>query len=285
MVSDRPGGSLSERNLRLRRSVKEAADHRDNPEVLTRKVSEVVENLVYVAAAAVDGTVPYGAYRERSAGRNPASAVSQARYYAAQSQLLEEAETLTRELRSQNFSAATVQKAFGAAPQGSETHPGEKAVSLAFEIASYVSLRDAEAYGRKAATLATSSSSKEIRATVSIGQYLLGPSPLMMANDVTKIAGDAMANINAARLEQCVSRVFAAVETVRSIESLYDSAAVSALKDRLESPSADPPSVDRPSVTETATDQRSWLLDPPSSRLSRPDEEGPSHPGRRGRGF
>jgi hypothetical protein len=89
----------------------------------------------------------------------------------------------------------------------------EKAVSLAFEIASYVSLQDAgpEAWGRKGATVATLGSSDEIRAAVKVGQYLLGPSPLTLANDLTKMLAEATRNINANRLKERVDRVFEAV--------------------------------------------------------------------------
>ncbi|MGW3101123.1 hypothetical protein [Streptomyces sp. NPDC001100] len=236
MVSDTAGGALAELNLRLRLSVKEAAGHRNEPEVLKEKVSRVVENLLQLTAAArgealltspVDDLL---LHRERPDGEIVASATDPAAYDEARGRLLEEAEGLVKDLRRRYYSKKTIRKAFGGETQESTVHRSEKAFALGFEIASYVTLRDAEAVGRKGASLATLHSSKEIRAAVKIGQYLLGPSPLTVANDLTTMLGDAVRNINADNLKKRVDRVFEAVRAVRSLESPHRGRGISSPK-------------------------------------------------------
>ncbi|XUL90483.1 hypothetical protein ACQ86D_30835 [Streptomyces galilaeus] len=204
MVSDTAGGSLAELNLRLRLSVKEAAGHRNESEVLKEKVRQVIENLLQLTAAATGEEL-----LERPDGEIAASAMDPAAYDEARGRLLEEAEGLTKE---------------------STVHSSEKAVALGFEIASYVTLPDAGAVGRKGASLATLHSSEGIRAAVKIGQYLLGPSPLTVANDLTTMLGDAVRNINADNLKKRVDRVFEAVRTVRSLESYPEGRGISSPK-------------------------------------------------------
>jgi len=126
------------------------------------------------------------------------------------------------ELRAHSFTAATLQEVFG----GELLEPcalwGEKAVSLAFDIASYISLQDAdaEAWGRRAATEATRDSGEGIKAAVKIGQYLLGPSPLTLANDISKMAGEALENINKARLLHRVAELTQALKALEDLQAL-----------------------------------------------------------------
>jgi hypothetical protein len=206
-----------------------------------------------------------------TARRNPSppSRMSgeEAEYRAARSQLLVELNTLRVELRSQRFSAATLRTVFGTPPRpGSEREPlpGEKAVSLGFEIGSWLSLlnADVEAWGCKAVSEATRNSSEGFKAAVKVGQYLLGPSLLTPADDFTKIVGEAVEGINKQRLERCVDRVRTAVE---------------ALPSPTDSPQSTPtPVAERPRTQSvTPPPESPWLPEPPSSSHR---YEGPSAP-------
>ena len=137
------------------------------------------------------------------------------------SELLAAAEALARELRSKRFPEAALKEAAdGRAPASPEggSLPGERAVDVAFEIASYVALQGRGWLGldHKAASEATRDSSEPVKSAVKAGNYLLGPSPLMLVNDLTKLAGDAVKGINAKRLKRCVTRVAAAIEALPS---------------------------------------------------------------------
>ncbi|WP_406455709.1 hypothetical protein OH768_20695 [Streptomyces sp. NBC_01622] len=286
MVSASPdssgtGATLAEPIRRLRLSVKEATDSRDDSEALPVKVREVLENLVRVAdAARGDGvgtgtTRPSVTYTKRSVDRNPRRrALRSAAQDAIRNWLLTEVHALTVELRSQHFAPETLQEVFSGPPGQSETppgasrvHAGEKAVALAFEVASYVSLREAgpEAWARKGASVTARGSGKDIEAAVKIAQYLLGPSPVSMANDVTKMLGEAVANINKQRLQRCAAEV---ARAVAAYESSLKPGAAPPLRDLQESPSAHvSPLEDRPSVTP----------DQPSHRPARPSSR-PPHP-------
>ncbi|MFC8514206.1 hypothetical protein [Streptomyces sp. NPDC057257] len=186
------------------RALAEAAQHWDNPAVLSKKVSELIENL------SPDTT------------RRPASpSAAEFAHRTARSTLVKELKSLNVELRSQNFPAAARQRVFAGAfrpGEATESHPGERAVSLGFEIASLLSLRDAgaEAWASKALSEATRDSSREIKAAVKVTQYLLGPSLLTIANDLTRILGEAVAGINALRLQECVKNVSQAASELRA---------------------------------------------------------------------
>ncbi|MFI8229735.1 hypothetical protein ACIGDI_12945 [Streptomyces sp. NPDC085900] len=219
---------LSKLNDRLRLSLKAARDQRNDLDAVPFKVAGVIENLVDLAAAAqgeafrqlrVACHVPK---RRLVKGREATSAADRAAYRAAHSNLLDEAETLMKELRSQYFSPDTLRAVFGARPSpGDEgaVHSGEKAVALGFEIASYLTLRDSEGVARKGLSVAARHAGKEIQAAVKVGQYLMGPSPLTLANDVTEVVGEAVAGINKRRLQRCVVRVSEAIGSVEALEA------------------------------------------------------------------
>jgi len=284
--SSRSGATLSEPIRRLRLSLKEATDSRNDSEVLSVKVRVVLENLVRVADAARGAGVDTGCTRpsvtewKRPGDMSPRRTAGQDGF---RNSLLQQVRTLTTELRSQKFAPETLQKVFSGppgyagedeVPPGRSTaRPGEKAVALAFEIASYVSLRDAgpEPWAHKGASVAAHSSGKDIEAAVKVAQYLLWPSPVTMANDVTKMLGDAVANINEQRLRRCVDEVARAVAAYDSSPRTEDA---SSLEKPLESPSAHAPTsarTDRPSVTEVGPDR-------PSQQPTAPRSSGPSHP-------
>ncbi|MFD8300758.1 hypothetical protein ACFV29_00165 [Streptomyces sp. NPDC059690] len=218
---------LDKWSAHLRRSLREARDQRLDAEAVPGKVTGVVEDLVHLAAAAqgeafLSNRRAYRfSYDEYPTGLQAPTEADRETYRRAHANLLEEAETLLRELRSRYFSPDTLREVFGAAPPPGEegvAHSGEKAVTLGFEIASYLTLRDAEGVARKGLSVAARHSGKEIEAAVKVGQYLMGPSPLTLANDVTKVVGDAVAGINRRRLQNCVNRVSEAIGRVEALE-------------------------------------------------------------------
>lgn len=264
---------LDKWSAHLRRSLREARDQRHDAEAVPGKVTGVVEDLVHLAAAAqgeaflANRRAYRFSYDEYPTGLQAPTEADRETYRRAHANLLEEAETLLRELRSQHFSPGTLREVFGARTSPSEegaVHSGEKAVALGFEIASYLTLRDSEGVARKGLSVAARHSGKEIEAAVKVGQYLMGPSPLTLANDVTKVVGEAVAGMNKQRLQRCVLRVSEAVRRIEALEHPGAQAIASPLKER-------------PSVTPVIESPRRMPPPQPPSRRH-PRNEGPSSP-------
>lgn len=210
-----PQSELKRWNDRLRLSLKEAREHQNDLEAVPSKVEGVIANLVHLAAAAqrqafeeLPEACRTPPEQHVGGGEEASTADSRTTYRAAYGNLLDEAEALMKELRAHHFPQATLREVFtSAAPSGEE-----RAVSLGFEAASYLWGEDAEGTARH--------SGKAIEAAVKVGQYLMGPSPLTLANDITKVVGEAVRNINKKRLRDRVNRVFEAAANVKASGNL-----------------------------------------------------------------
>ncbi|MGW3037460.1 hypothetical protein ACWDCB_40475 [Streptomyces sp. NPDC001178] len=260
-------------------SVREARKSKGDPEVLCQKVTDVIEHLQQVTQAMRGGVIRSRGRRFTRTTRNQSGTRAQpdtlveVAYAGDPSDLLAAADELAKQLRCRSFSEEVLRAAADApvgnssaspgktipAPPEETDLPGEKAVEIAFEIASYMALRDAgpESWGRKAATVATSDGSTEVKAVVKTVNYLLGPSALTVINDLTKLAGDAVKNINAERLKQSVTRVDTALQVL--------SAPARAIPDRNsahQTPSGAPAS---PSATRLAPPSVPQSVSPPSA--------------------
>ncbi|MGW3141230.1 hypothetical protein [Streptomyces sp. NPDC001139] len=259
---------LSKRVDELRRSLKEARDQQNNAEAMPSRITEVLANLVHVTVAArgeafqVDRRAYTIKFHPRSTDLGALTEADRAEYRLAQDDLLDAAEKLTGELRAHHFPDATVRQAFFGTPEDGQVSANEKAVALGFEIASYISLRDFEGVARKGLSVAARDT--ELEAAVKVGQYLMGPSPLTLVNDVTKVIGEAVAGINEQQLQRCVRRVSEAVSRIEALEHPGAQAIASPLKER-------------PSVTPVIESPRRMPPPHPPSRRH-PRNEGPSSP-------
>ncbi|MHC3468357.1 hypothetical protein ACYF6T_06560 [Streptomyces sp. 7R007] len=266
---------LNERNDRLRRSLEAARSARNTAEVMPSKVAAVVAALVDLTLVArneafQENRMAYALrFDKQSTDRPPPTEADRIAYRNARGDLLDAAEQLMKELRAHHFRDDALQRALCGVPgpDEGEVSPVEKAVTLGFEIASYVSLRgaDAEAWARKG--LSEAARGSEFEAAVKVGQYLMGPSPLTLANDVTSVVGEAVRGINEQRLQRCVTRVSEAIEKVSTVEHPDAQKSVSPLKGRrpLFAPLAEPPAN---------------LLPPPEPpSREHPGIKGPSAPG------
>ncbi|TQJ89414.1 hypothetical protein [Streptomyces sp. SLBN-31] len=175
----------------LRRSLREARDQRHDAEAVPPKVAGVIEDLVHLAAAAqgeaflANRRAYRFSYDEYTTELRAPTTADRETYRLAHGNLLDEAEALVRDLRAHHFPPGTLREGVAAAGE-------EKAVALGLEAASYISLPDARRAARHGG--------KGIEAAIKVGQYLLGPAPLTLANDVTEVVGDAVRNIGEERL-------------------------------------------------------------------------------------
>ncbi|MEV6726849.1 hypothetical protein AB0M94_38755 [Streptomyces xanthochromogenes] len=299
--SGRRHADVSRVSRELAASVHEATKHKDNPEVLEQKLTAVIENLQRVSGVMRGGAIgSRGRRRFTRTSREqpgtrpePVTAV-QVAYTGDPSDLLAAAQDLSTQLRCRSFSEEVLVKA-AAGRSAKNSHAGsgksisappkkagEKAVDLAFEIASYMALRDTgpESWGRKAATVATSGRSEGVKAVVKTVNYLLGPSALTVINDLTKLAGDAVKNINAESLRQSVARVDTELQVLCETAK-----AISHERSLHQPPSGAPASpsaarsacpIGRQSVSPPSEHR---VPDPPSSRSSDRKHRPPSSPG------
>ncbi|MFF4904337.1 hypothetical protein ACFY2T_05715 [Streptomyces sp. NPDC001260] len=178
----------------LRRSLREARDRRHDADAAPLEVAGVIEDLVHLAAAAqgeaflANRRAYRFSYDEYSTGLRTPTRADREAYRHAHGNLLDEAEALMSELRAHRSPSDARREVFGAASPAGE----EKAVALGFEAASHIFLRDSEGTVRHRG--------KEIEAAIKVGQYLLGPSPLTLANDVTEVVEDAVRTIDGEKL-------------------------------------------------------------------------------------
>ncbi|MBK6018697.1 hypothetical protein [Streptomyces sp. MBT53] len=127
-------------------------------------------------------------------------------------QLARVAREVANDLLSKEFTDATLREAAGGVnPCGAKDGvlPGERMTAFALDVASYATLETSnpEAVGRKGVTVATRNCDKRTKMAVSVWQYALGPSPLKLFDDTTKILGEAVRGSNAKKLKANMARL------------------------------------------------------------------------------
>lgn len=175
----------------LRRSLREARDQRQPADAVPLKVTGVIEDLVHLAKAAqgeaflANRRAYRFSYEEYAAGLRAPTAADRQAYRRAHGNLLDEAETLVRELLAHRFPPGALREGCGAVGE-------ERAVALGLETASCIFLPGARRAARQGG--------KEIEAAIKVGQYLLGPAPLTLAHGVPQVVGDAVRSVGERRL-------------------------------------------------------------------------------------
>ncbi|MEU9287398.1 hypothetical protein AB0D57_22420 [Streptomyces sp. NPDC048275] len=234
---------LGESSARLLASVREAERSKDgDSRILREKVSAVVQDFTDVTRVMAGYPATDGKKIEVLDKNQEVGPAAEPDDNVDVELLLRQGKELAKSLRSKEWTDSALQEAVGVIEPvlAEEDIPrGERAVALTFEIASYAALdyADAEAVTRKAVSEATRHSSDDVKGLVKTGQYILGPSALMIVNDLTALAGDAVRNINAEALKRCVARMDGALNACPSLTPPFPDAPSAAVG---------PPGIPRP---------------------------------------
>jgi hypothetical protein len=127
-------------------------------------------------------------------------------------QLAPVAREVANDLLAKEFTDASLREAAGGVNPDSSEHgvlPGERMIAFTLDVVSYATLNTSNpgAVGRKGITEATRNGDDRTKMAVSVCQYALGPSPLKLFDDTTKMLGEAVRGSNAKKLKANMARL------------------------------------------------------------------------------
>ncbi|MEV7076621.1 hypothetical protein [Streptomyces sp. NPDC093990] len=180
---------------------------------------------------------------------------------AAQEGFVRSALALAVHVRAHSWAEADLGAA-GVLGQADVPHPGERRADDAFDILGRLLLPHSSPEGWTA-TLVTdlARGDKTLETAVKLGKYILHPTFLALANDVTREIGEALHNLNVRHLKELTSslRDYATAPSTPALDVVAASAV------DIPSPELDRPSVTEPDHSETPVELRFRRPSSPSS--------------------